>query len=70
MTRAQESRERAKFALDMAAKRLRVKPDYLRRCERNGFPYCLAIRAASLYNCQIDHFLKRKGSAEQRTAFS
>jgi hypothetical protein len=60
MTNATTARERAKLSLETAAKRLRISPEYLRHCERNGFSYVLADRAARLYQCSLNEFIPRK----------
>lgn len=60
MTRARAVREAAKLTPEAVAKRLRVKPEYLLKCEREGFPLVLAQRAAPVYGCGIGDFLNLK----------
>jgi hypothetical protein len=58
MNTASNVRENAGFNRDNAARRLRITPDYLARCERTGdFPYVLARRAAHLYGADLAAFL-------------
>jgi hypothetical protein len=54
------AREATGFGAAEAARRLHVTEAYLRRCERNGFPYALALRASRLLNAPLDSFLRRK----------
>lgn len=53
------AREQAGLMLHQAARRLRITSDYLARCERDGFPYVLAKRAARLYGSDLTAFLPR-----------
>jgi hypothetical protein len=58
---AREAREVAGFTgkkgLAKAAKLLRVTPAYLQRCEREGFSWPLANRAAGKFKAPITAFL-------------
>ena len=68
MTSAAEVRERAEYTLEVAARLLGVTPRYLRQCERSGFPFVLASKAARLYGGRLDDFLPRKNFQKEREA--
>ena len=65
---AREARLDAGLSLAEAARRARVSPAYLRRVEREGAPYVLARRLASLYTCRIDLFLPTTPTGGRTTA--
>jgi hypothetical protein len=54
---AQAARESVRLTLQMAAKRVRITPRYLRHVELHGAPYVLARRLAALYQCPMALFL-------------
>lgn len=52
------AREQAGLSVAVAAKRARVKPQFLARLEKHGgFSYALSVRLAALYGCSLDVFL-------------
>lgn len=57
MSRASDAREAAGLSVAEAARRARVCPAYVRRAERHGACYTLAIRLSRIYGCPVDHFL-------------
>jgi transcriptional regulator with XRE-family HTH domain len=62
------ARERAGLTLEAAARRALVTPGYLRRVERNGPPFNLAIRLARIYGCPLGIFLSGdRGKLTPRT---
>ena len=69
---AAAARERAGLTLEIAARRARVSPAYLRLVERTSAPYSLAVRLARIYGCPLGVFLptgraveRSKGMAEE-----
>ena len=54
---ARQARLSAGLSLSEAARRARIGIAYLRRVERHGASYALALRLAALYQCPIDVFL-------------
>jgi transcriptional regulator with XRE-family HTH domain len=59
VTPTEASRLSSGFRLEVAAKRVRVSPAYLRSVEtgRRYAPYILACRLSRLYGCPLDVFL-------------
>lgn len=70
-----QARIDAELDLDTAARRLRIKREYLQRLEANGsVPYVLAIRIAPLYRCSLTLLaqptprkLSKGGTATEKT---
>lgn len=61
MTPAEQARVSAGLSLQQAAQRLRVSARYLAHCERHGFSWPLANRAARLYRASLNSFLQLSG---------
>lgn len=57
MSRASDARETAGLTVAEAARLARVCPAYVRRAEKHGASYTLALRLARIYGCPVDHFL-------------
>jgi transcriptional regulator with XRE-family HTH domain len=57
-TRAAQARIDANLTVEESAKRARICAAYLRRVEREGAPFALAVRLSHIYGCNIDVFLQ------------
>lgn len=53
---------------DLAAKRLGICPDYLRRCVLHGAPFGIAHRMAYLFQCPVDLLLNGALPATPKSA--
>ena len=56
-TPARAARVAAGLSLQDAARRLRVTPQYLGRCEREGLPFPLLRRIVPAYGCRIEDLI-------------
>ena len=61
MSKATDARIAAGLTLEEGARRARVSVAHLRRVEKHGAPYCLALRLSHFYGCRIDTFLNIGG---------
>jgi hypothetical protein len=57
MTPAEAARIASGLTIEEAARRARVCPAYVRRAEKHGACYTLALRLSRIYGCPVDHFL-------------
>lgn len=68
MANLQALRESASLTVDVAAKRVRVSPTYLRQVEQYGVvPYSLTLRLAALYGVGLGHFLRERRGEGSRS---